>query len=156
MIAGFRMAYCGHQKHTTCKKGRLPAHVGSIVRMYLHGWTMSREHDTHNIDSFYGMRLLKVPFHEEPWHGTGDNRGQQYVYIVRATLKFANYRQVLYLKEIKSAHTKLYEMFVYSDLCWTRKYVPRIFQLKSPTKHRPVGHYNRRLNTYIDRLYPTK
>ena len=73
--------------------------------MDVFGWTTSLEYD---IDSFYGMRLLKVPFHEEPWQ---DAQDQQYVFIVIASLEFGNYRQVLYLKEIKSVHNKLYEMF---------------------------------------------
>jgi beta-lactamase superfamily II metal-dependent hydrolase len=120
------------------------------------GWTTSFEHDTPEIDRFYGIKLLKVPFHEEPWQGAGNHRYQQYVYIVAATLGFHNYRQVLYLKEIKSAHNKLYEMFAYSDLCWTRKYVPRIFQLTKSTTFRPMNHYDRRLDAYIYRLYSTQ
>lgn len=121
------------------------------------GWTTSSEHgtDAHDVDIFYGMRLLEVPFHEEPWQGTGDDRRQQYVYIVAATLRFDNYRQVLYLKEIKSAHNKLYEMFAYSDLCWTRKYVPRIFQLRESTINCPIYYHDPRLDAYIDQLYPT-
>ena len=101
------------------------------------------------------MHLLKVPFHEEPWQGTGDNRRQQYVYIVKASLYFANcnYRQVLYLKEVQSAHNKVYEMFVYSDLCWTRKYVHSIFQLQSPTIECPMDYHNQRLHAYLERLY---
>ena len=130
--------------------------------MDVFGWTTSLEHDTHDIDRFYGMRLLEVPFHEEPWQDARNDRDQQYVYIVTASLEFANYRQVLYLKEIKSAHNKLYEMFAYSDLHWTRKYVPRIFQLRRSTIYcyRPIGianHYRyniyQRLNAYIDQLY---
>ena len=125
--------------------------------MDVFGWTTSFQHATqvHNIDSFYGMRLLEVPFHEEPWQGTGDDRSQQYVYIVAATLTFANYRQVLYLKEIKSAHNELYEMFAYSDLCWNRKYVPKVFQLREVKEGYPIHHYDQRLDAYIDRLYHT-
>ena len=129
--------------------------------MDVFGWTTSPNQDTHEIDRFYGMCLLKVPFHEEPWQDARNDRDQQYVYIVAASLEFANYRQVLYLKEIKSAHSQLYEMFAYSDLRWTRKYVPRIFQLRRSTIfcYRPIGiayHYryiHQRLNAYIDQLY---
>ncbi len=120
------------------------------------GWRTSLEHGTPEIDRFYGIHLLKVPFHEEPWQRVGDGQRQQYVYIVTATLRFGNYRQVLYLKEIKSAHNELYEMFAYSDLCWTRKYVPRIFQLTKFTIDRPIHYYDQRLDEYIDQLYPTQ
>ena len=125
------------------------------------GWTTSFECGINDIDLFDRMHLLKVPFHEEPWKDARNDRDQQYVYIVRASLEFANinYRQVLYLKEIKSAHNKLYEMFAYSDLCWTRKYVPRIFQLRF-TGYHPIGPEYRiniqRLRVYIDQLYPIK
>ena len=107
---------------------------------------------------FMGCILLKVPFHEEPWQSVGDRREQQYVYIVRTTLDFPNYRQVLYLKAVKSAHNKLYEMFVYSDLSWTRKYVPRVFQLRESTNKYiyPVNYYDKRLDAYINQLYPTQ
>lgn len=103
-----------------------------------------------------GCILLKVPFHEEPWQSVGDRREQQYVYIVRTTLDFPNYRQVLYLKAVKSAHNKLYEMFVYSDLSWTRKYVPRVFQLRESTNKYPVNYYDERLDAYVNQLYPTQ
>ena len=128
-----------------------------VHNMDVFGWTTSLEHDTHDIDSFYGMCLLKVPFHEKPWQGTGDDRNQQYVYIVAATLRFNNYRHVLYLKEIKLAHNcyKLYEMFAYSDLCWTRKYVPKIFQLREVTEGYPIHHHDPKLDAYIDQLYRT-
>jgi hypothetical protein len=77
------------------------------------------------------LDLLKVPFHEEPWQDTGDDKGQQYVYIVKTSLDSPDYRYVLYLKDIKSMqynNNKIYEMFTYSDLCWTRNKVPGYFQ----------------------------
>ena len=138
--------------------------VDRFYRMHLpkkvsfHEESRQSTDDDPEVDRFYGLHLLEVPFHEEPWQGTGNDRGQQYVYIVAATLRFANYRQVLYLKEIKSAHSKLYEMFAYSDLCWTRKYVPRIFKLSVRSTEDcsiAIHHHDPQLDAYIDQLYST-
>ena len=111
------------------------------------GWTTSS--DKHEIHRFYGMQLIEVPFHEEPWQGDH----LQTVYIIKASLYFENYRQVLYLKKVQSAHNNIYEMFAYSSVWWTRKYVSRIFQLKPPTEQHPLNYYNHYLEDYIREIY---
>ena len=47
-------------------------------------------------------------------------------------------------------------MFAYLDLCWTRKHVPRSFQLRESTEDRPIHHHDRGLDAYINQLYPTQ
>ena len=114
------------------------------------GWKTSRDNPVYEIDQFTGMHLLELPLHEEPWQGDR----QQYVYIIEASIHFDNYRQILYLQRVESAHNRIYEMFAYSDFFWTRKYVQRIFQINEASSKHELRKYNRRLHDYILELYP--